>query len=516
MSSELPPSSSRETNGQKRDKKHKKHDSDVKDHKERKEKKRRHTETSVDEIRHELEHTDLTEQRQKKHKKSHRSHLTSDDHNGEKHTTSDKRQSELQSPERPLKAVTEENGDHGHGSSLSNTVFSTKDTKIKKEKKKRRQKDKPKDKSNSKGSGHADDATRDTSHATPSSSKAQTRTNPAETPSTILKKFPKDIAYQPPDCPSPPELHFPFYRQTVELTLPLYPIGFGNPVVGMVDQHLAPRVGSYIPYLRGVLLRVDAAGAHLKTQLLRAEDSYAAPLGCLVATVDLFVPQRGVWMEGTIALQSEGHLGLVCWKRFNASVEQRRLPKGWRWIPMSDADAEAEDEREEDEGRQDEEDPFAEPEAMEMDAASVSTLAVQQMHTTGYWVDAEGKRVKGKVRFRIRNYEVGVAGDFGYLSMEGTMLSRAEEDDLNREERAEEEQKKAGGGSRFGSRMGTPGARPVGRDSAAASGAQAIARKGKPKAVPEFSVTRLDKEAAEEEDSGGRQVFSFSRAGSED
>ncbi|CAI0652813.1 unnamed protein product, partial [Colletotrichum noveboracense] len=47
-------------------------------------------------------------------------------------------------------------------------------------------------------------------------------------------------------------------------------------------------------------------------------------------------------------------------------------------------------------------------------------------HTTGFWVDGAGEKVKGRVRFRIKAYD-SRQRRHGYLSLEGTMLDAAGE-----------------------------------------------------------------------------------------
>ncbi|KAM0485485.1 hypothetical protein ACHAPX_001472 [Trichoderma viride] len=233
--------------------------------------------------------------------------------------------------------------------------------------------------------------------------------------------------YQPPDIPANPQ--FPFYSQNVSLYEPIYPTGWSQPVTSSEYQHLQHLKNKYVPSLRGVLIsyknvalgenpgRIGAATSDEDSTILKSVNEFAVGFGWITAEVELFVPSRGAWMEGSINLQTEGHIGVVCFGQFNASIEARRLPSAWKWVANED------------------------PEAFGMEeTASVITAddhgVVRQIHSTGFWVDGSGNKVKGKIRFRIRNFDVGVSGETSYLSLEGTMLDKEAEKALVREEAA--------------------------------------------------------------------------------
>ncbi|KAH7358747.1 DNA-dependent RNA polymerase I subunit A43 [Plectosphaerella cucumerina] len=226
---------------------------------------------------------------------------------------------------------------------------------------------------------------------------------------------------QPPDAPANPQ--YPFFTQTVSLFLPLYPVGWSEPCTAAATQHLKPMLSRYVPALGGVLLAFrDVAVAENPGRKGAATeagggcdvlsvDEFAVGFGWVTAEVDLFIPKRGAWMEGTVNLESEGHIGVVCWGKFNASIESSRLPPEWHWVHL-DSD-----------------------EAMTGNDDAVSTFtadqehgAVKQIHSTGYWADADDRKIKGRVRFRIKSFDVGVSGDHGYLSLEGSLLSREGEE----------------------------------------------------------------------------------------
>ncbi|GJC98826.1 RNA polymerase Rpb7-like domain-containing protein [Colletotrichum higginsianum] len=240
--------------------------------------------------------------------------------------------------------------------------------------------------------------------------------SPAKTKSTSR-------VHQPPDAPSKPS--FPFFTQT----------------------HLEPLVNRYVPELKGVLLafrnvavseqpgRRHAATNDSEHCDLVSVDEYAVGFGYVTVDVDLFLPRRGAWMEGSINLENEGHIGVVCWGKFNASIESARLPPEWRWVHAGSAEAASYVA-----------DPFDndDDDNASARAAEDEHGAVRQIHTTGFWVDGAGDKVKGRVRFRIKAFDVGVSGDHGYLSLEGTMLDAAGEKAAIQHDADQERRRRAG------------------------------------------------------------------------
>lgn len=287
----------------------------------------------------------------------------------------------------------------------------------------------------------------------------------------------------------PTDAEYPFFTQTISLYVPFFPIGWDKPLTNVAAQHLDPLVGHYNPTFRGVLLsysHLNLSDRPVKASLIHPPtdetpaylynvDEYAVGFGWLTFDAELFVPARGKWLEGVVQLQSEGHIGVVCWNKFNASIEAKRLPKGWRWVDIakkSDYGPAAAD---------DEEDV--------LDGEDLQV--VEQMHTTGYWVNEQGKKVGGKLRFRIKNFDVGLAGDIGYLSIEGTFLDDAAEQAVAKQERAAEKRRR--------SKQNASGLlRPMSRR------------------VPEFSMTKLGREEEEEDEGQRREVYKGSRPGTPD
>ncbi|KAI0151486.1 hypothetical protein BJ166DRAFT_536175 [Pestalotiopsis sp. NC0098] len=286
-----------------------------------------------------------------------------------------------------------------------------------------------------------------------------------------------------------PDQPYPFFTQKVSQYLPLFPLGMIEPVEGYAEQHLKPLLNHYVPTFEGVLLGYhdvqvgEAPGKGSLTEnsdnsqeaMLESIDEYAVAFGWLTAKLDLFRPRRGAWMEGSVNMQTEGHLGVVCWGMFNASIEAGRLPKGWRWVSLLQGkNKEAASE----EASLPTPEPVEEGQEEEDDS---------QLHTTGYWVNNDGQRVRGNLKFQIKNFEVGVSGDYGYLSIEGTML----EPEAEQQKAAEEVEKLR----RWKLRNG--------------------ASRKEHKRLPDFSMTKFGMDEEQEDETQRAEVWKGSRPASE-
>ncbi|KAI2621316.1 hypothetical protein GGS21DRAFT_386134 [Xylaria nigripes] len=230
---------------------------------------------------------------------------------------------------------------------------------------------------------------------------------------------------------------YPFYTQTVSQYLPLRPLGISEPIQGFANQHLKPLLHRHVPSFGGVLLayrypRIGEApgvGSLLEESdmddvaLLESVNEYAVSFAWLTVEIDLFRPARGAWLEGLVNFQGEGHIGLVCWGKFNASIEAARLPRDWRWIDHLSSGKKGST------GIENALSPLPSPD----DDVEAGHTPV---HATGYWVDGRGLKIASdtSICFRIKNYEVGSSGEYGYLSIEGTMLPEEEEAKKVREE----------------------------------------------------------------------------------
>ncbi|KAJ2971080.1 hypothetical protein NUW58_g9517 [Xylaria curta] len=230
---------------------------------------------------------------------------------------------------------------------------------------------------------------------------------------------------------------YPFFTQTVSQYLPLHPLGINEPIQGYMNQHLEPLLNCYVPSFGGVLLAYrnprlgEAPGKGSLTQdsamedmaVLESINEHAVSFGWLTTEIDIFQPSRGAWLEGLVNIQSGGHIGVVCWGKFNASIESGRLPRGWRWVDHHLGKKK--------------ENINAETTPSSPSSQDNAEGDHTEVHATGYWVDGQGSKVTADtpICFRIKNYEVGSSGDYGYLSLEGTMLTEEEEESKVRKER---------------------------------------------------------------------------------
>ncbi|PKS05813.1 hypothetical protein jhhlp_007642 [Lomentospora prolificans] len=214
----------------------------------------------------------------------------------------------------------------------------------------------------------------------------------------------------------------PVISQQVSRWVPLWPRGWDQPITAAIEQHLTPKLHRYDSEVGGVLLsfknvclndqptREGAATADNEAVKLLSVNEYGVGYCWLIAELELFVPKRGSWLEGELILQNQGHVGVVCWGKFNASIEASRLPPKWYWVAAPEEDSDVN---------------------MEFDADG------EEHHSAtilGHWVDERGNRIHGNLHFRINNYDVGLSGDHSFLCIEGTMLSEKEENRLRERE----------------------------------------------------------------------------------
>jgi len=226
--------------------------------------------------------------------------------------------------------------------------------------------------------------------------------------------------------PRPPQS--PFCIQTTSLYLPLSPIAQRTPLEGLCAEHLSPLILTHYPPFKGVVLSYsnvrlssnkpssDAENANGSTDtgtrvLARAIDEYAVTFVWVTADFVLLKPEPGVWMEGYVNVQSESHVGLVCWNMFNASIAKERLPSGWRWVGGKGGRREV------------------------VDGGGGGVLEQVEQEPEGYFVDEQRRKVEGLLRFRVMDFESlqGVAREKGFISIEGTLIEEEEEDIIGRD-----------------------------------------------------------------------------------
>jgi len=175
----------------------------------------------------------------------------------------------------------------------------------------------------------------------------------------------------------------------------------------------------------------------LQTKLINI-DEYAVSWTWVTADFLLLKPDRGVVLEGFVNLQNEGHLAIVCWNLFSASISRERLPKEWKWVN----------------GRED-----LSPGA-EAGQDGSNEQAGYAENGQGYYVDLDGKKIEGMVKFKVKEIETGQDRERSFLTIVGTML----DDDAERELEKEDSQRKHGKAT-AGQRLGgarAPGATALG------------------------------------------------------
>jgi len=225
----------------------------------------------------------------------------------------------------------------------------------------------------------------------------------------------------------------PFHVQTASLYLPLAPVSQKYPLEGLCAEHISPLILTYYPPFSGVLLSYNNPRLSEKpfkddgeSVLLQNIDEYAVSWAWVTAEFLLLKPEKGALLEGYINLQNQGHLGIVCWNLFNASIEAKRLPSDWKWKDVSEM----------------------------KNSESAEPRETYAEEGPGFWVDAEGNKVEGMIQFRVREIESSHDRERGFLSIEGTMLSEEDEDELVENERAGAQHARDTAGKRLGGSKG--------------------------------------------------------------
>jgi len=248
----------------------------------------------------------------------------------------------------------------------------------------------------------------------------------------------KSAAAHPQSIDSDLSEHSPFHLQTSSLYLPLSPICQLYPLQGLCAEHLSPLILTYYPPFQGVILSYSNPRLSEEPSKHDGAEDQGTVLAISVAefavsfvwlTVDflVFKPQRGGWLEGWINLQSESHVGSVCWNLFNASIERKRLPKEWRWVvghTRRKSTAKLKNSQE-DPQPEDEEDAVQDVPGIE-----------DTREDEGHFEDGQGNKIEGSIRFRVRDLDASMSTDRekSFLGIEGTLLSIQEEEMLIRQE----------------------------------------------------------------------------------
>lgn len=224
----------------------------------------------------------------------------------------------------------------------------------------------------------------------------------------------------------------PFYEETYALFLPLSPISYQHPREGLCAEHLSPLILTYYPPFNGVILsysntRLSSEPTNYSSAecpgpiLAKSVDEYAVSFVWITVDFLIFRPRRHNLMEGWINLQNEGNLGLVCWNFFNVSIERRRLPKTWTWVPGRVAFRGPRKHQSDEMGVESEREGEGDEVRLNGDDAS-----------EGHFTNEYGNKVEGFIRLRVTEVETSRSADRenGFLGIEGTMLDEQEEKEL--------------------------------------------------------------------------------------
>ena len=148
-------------------------------------------------------------------------------------------------------------------------------------------------------------------------------------------------------------------------------------------------------------------------------NEYAASFAWVTADFLLFRPTPGMWIEGYVTIQNEGHLGLLCLNLFNASIARSRMPTEWNWkgsaLPVSPG------RQANGRGRSQGHDEDEDTNGSQADVGDVREVTEDE----GYWENSRGKRVEGALRFRVIDLIVSRPGDRdkGFFGIEGSLLT---------------------------------------------------------------------------------------------
>lgn len=280
--------------------------------------------------------------------------------------------------------------------------------------------------------------------------------------------------------------------------VPLSPISISSThaSASLIAEHLAPLLLTYYPPFQGIVLAYSNGSisesppvpgqVHSSSSSSQPDFDNPKPLTLaltaneygvlylyLTATFLVFSPQKGHVLEGWVNVQSEGFVGAIAYNLFSVGIERKRVPKSWKWIPPGADDGEGDAAGDKKKGyvsaTSGDEDGAAGSNKLSFDAEKehftplpkkVSRQPInlldsdtnmlgeefgeydeeeddESSNATGYFQSVSGHRVRGTIRFRVRDVDVipGADPDRGFLSIEGTMLSPEEEAKLEEEER---------------------------------------------------------------------------------
>lgn len=209
-----------------------------------------------------------------------------------------------------------------------------------------------------------------------------------------------------------------FHKVSTSMYVSLAPVYTLNPIEGIKSQHLDPLIMTYFASAGGVVLahyNLRLYGQQPHSKEVRSPDKtqepviakimYDSPFAFLWISVDLLVwkPVVGDVVEGWINLQSPSHIGLLIHDTFNATIKRDVIPAEWTFVPnQEDQNGETGNTPAEDE-----------------EGSTVAQAIDQFPKSLGYWVDENGKKIDGKLKFTVRHFNVSGRT----VSVQGTLLA---------------------------------------------------------------------------------------------
>jgi DNA-directed RNA polymerase I subunit RPA43 len=277
--------------------------------------------------------------------------------------------------------------------------------------------------------------------------------------------------------PSPPALDdttpSPFHSVCLSLYVSLSAISLSpaTALASLQAEHLSPLLLTYYPPARGIVLAfTDTVLSSTRTQpsnplpgsassqpstsiLANCADEYGVSYLWLTTTFLVFRPAPAQNLSGWINVCSDGFVGLLSYNYFQTGVARNRIPKDWRWVGPGGDPTQARKRSIRGKAKKvrirssDSEDVDMDADNTQATLVDPEDWAEDDYDGTGYFVTADGSRVKGTLQFRVVDADVvpGHHRDMWTLQIEGTLLNPDDEAAVVEEERAQAEKLKARG-----------------------------------------------------------------------
>lgn len=266
----------------------------------------------------------------------------------------------------------------------------------------------------------------------------------------------------------------PFHSVRLSLYVPLSAISL-SPSMALASlqaEHLSPLLLTYYAPARGIVLAFtdtvlsstrpqpsnpppNPASSQPSTSILaKCADEYGVSYIWLTTTFLVFRPKPAQTLSGWINVCSDGFVGLLSYNYFQTGVARNRIPKDWRWVGPGGDPTQARKRSMRSKAKKVRIRSSDSEEDVDMDADNTQTTLVDpedwaedDYDGTGYFVTADGSRVKGTLQFCVVDVDVvpGHHRNMWTLQIEGTLLSPEGEAAVVEEERAQAEKLKARG-----------------------------------------------------------------------